>query len=563
MAAAMERGILEAAGLMASPAPDERKPFENKYRAREILKGLLGMLGDSGPTEEEEKAKAIVRNLFEKMGEKAPDEHKLRGPEGEGAERMDERKRNWLGRLHHLMGVNYCETEEASQSKEHLRRAVKYLTPDRLKHPAELVECYNYMSINASNRTDFQKAKELCESGVSLYKDAKSEGKTEGDAKRARELEDAHTLTLFYLAQVEGHLGNGPMSARYLLLTMARQLDGAKDFNPKEFVNNAITIAGFHLNSARYRQADHCLKAAEHVLQTRWKANERDNEEKEEALANIQRTWGALHLHRLRAEEPDQKCEKVFANLDLDPSPEYERCIEYKTSRKAFLAGKKVMEEAAAFFVLDGFVTDHIKILQELSQFWKLLAMREADPTRRARMHKRRINLLRPVLHEISQAAYGQEYQQLADEVASSYVKIFDCKEQIFPSVSTAKRPKAVAKMNSLLQNAILYYRVFMRGFHENFGPDPPAKMDGYLQPPYLQARFHVARLLAKIVADSIPAKCKLDTASYEEYKEIVKLCERYDCKEFVEELKICKEMVDLLPAKIKNWQRRAANGEV
>jgi len=222
------------------------------------------------------------------------------------------------------------------------------------------------------------------------------------------------------------------------------------------------------------------------------------------------------------------------------------------------LAGRKAFDDARKFFILDGFVTDHIKILQEVSQLWKMLAIREEDLSRVAKMHKRRVNLLRPILLEISQAAYGQEYMQLAHEVASSYMKILEIKEDMFPKRPTYQRTKAIEKMNSLAQKAILYHRLFIRGFHENLGPDPPSKMEGYLQKPYLEARFHVARLYSKIVGDTVQSTCKLGEASLQEYKTIIRLAENYQCKEFVEELKICKDMVDLLPAKIANWERRA-----
>mmetsp|Transcript_34461 Transcript_34461/g.63854 ORF Transcript_34461/g.63854 Transcript_34461/m.63854 type:complete len:192 (-) Transcript_34461:265-840(-) len=188
-----------------------------------------------------------------------------------------------------------------------------------------------------------------------------------------------------------------------------------------------------------------------------------------------------------------------------------------------------------------------------------MMTIHEQDLSRQAKMHKRRVHLLQQILHDISQAAYGQEYMQLANEVASSYMKILDIKEEMFPSKPTSQRAEAINKINRITHKAILYHRLFIRGFHENLGPDPPEKMEGYLQRPYLEARFHVARLYTKIIGDSVQSTCKLNQASLLEYKTIIRLVEKYKCKEFVEELKICKDMVDLLPAKIANWERRAA----
>ncbi|GAB5361363.1 hypothetical protein AAMO2058_000707000 [Amorphochlora amoebiformis] len=537
------RMLEEAKGMMKVVDPPE-EPFKSKYRAREILKKILDASGDSTAAHDEEEAKKIVEGLFKKLGEKVPENTKLPNIDS----KLPDQVKIILGRTHHLMAKNYTETEEGSRAKAHLTRAEKLLKPFGIKFAAEMVDVYNLAAMAASNRQEQTLAKEKLMSGMNLYKEAKAKGHT------SKELEELHTLTLFYLAQVEGHLGDSVAAAKNLSLTLARQLAG--EINPKDWVQNGISLAGFHINNHRYAQADHMLKASQKVLSTRWNDDKEDNEDKEEGQANIHRTWGALCLHRLRGEEPEGKWEDLFKSLELKTPKEYRRCLDYEDAKPVFLEGKKHLLTASKFFILDGFVTDHIKILQELSQLWKLLSVREKNLSRRAKMHKRRINLLRPVLHEINQAAYGQEYQQLADEVASSYVEIQDIKETLFPSLPEKERGKAIIKINSVARQALLYYRLFIRGFHKGFGADIPDKIDDYLQKPYLNARFFVARLYTRIIGDSTPTTCRLHQASLEEYKTIIQLVKKWNTKDFTAELNICKEMVELLPPKIANFQR-------
>ncbi len=517
----------------------------------------------------------------------------------------DETKEN-LGVAHYLIASNYHTTEEASRSKPHLTKALALLNVAPLKRKAEVAEILNLIGINLCNAQEFKGSKEkLCQSFALYQQEAKAaadgrsstdgrsaaDGKTESDAKStsdsqsqpnwqrivvSKKFEEVHTLTRFYLAQVEGHLKDGKASADHLGATMHRQLiqttvewlgEGKADtLDSREWVNNAIQLAGFYINTARYRQAAHVLMAGNAVVSSRWnQAENYDDEAKEESHAMIQRAWGALHLHRLRMAIPEEEFEDTFASLKLGDPGQYPVVEDYKSARTAFLAGKRAFDEALKFFVLDGFVTDHIRILQEMSQLWKGLGRLEEDAARKCKMHKRRINMLTPVLHQISQAAYGQEYQQLSDEIASSYTRILEIKEVMYPHRAEKDREAATAKINKIANMAILYYRLFIRGFHKDFGPDAPEKLDDYLVKHYLQGRFSVARLYTKIVAESTLAICKLNQESLKEYKKVIELHDRYGgCKEFEQELDICREMVSLLPAKIAKWWRAAyANGEI
>lgn len=53
--------------------------------------------------------------------------------------------------------------------------------------------------------------------------------------------------------------------------------------------------------------------------------------------------------------------------------------------------------QAKEYFQMDGYVTDHIEILQDHSALFRTLAFFEEDVEPRCKMHKRRIDMLEPI----------------------------------------------------------------------------------------------------------------------------------------------------------------------
>ena len=93
--------------------------------------------------------------------------------------------------------------------------------------------------------------------------------------------------------------------------------------------------------------------------------------------------------------------------------------------------------------------------------------------------------------------------------------------------------------------------------FLDKFEPEgkPPAKVEVDQERAYLQCRFHRAR-----------AHGKLETAgglgaSLREYEALAGYLERNAVEGMDEERKVAREMVELLPHKIRNVQRAAAQG--
>lgn len=53
--------------------------------------------------------------------------------------------------------------------------------------------------------------------------------------------------------------------------------------------------------------------------------------------------------------------------------------------------------QAKEYFLVDGYVTDHIEILQDHSALYRSLIFFEEEAEARCKMHKRRIDMLEPI----------------------------------------------------------------------------------------------------------------------------------------------------------------------
>lgn len=79
-------------------------------------------------------------------------------------------------------------------------------------------------------------------------------------------LETTHTLTLFFLAQVFGHMKKRDLAAIYCHLCLNRQLKQRRDFDRHAWVTNAIGLSFYYSGRKQLQQAHHCLLAAQHFI---------------------------------------------------------------------------------------------------------------------------------------------------------------------------------------------------------------------------------------------------------------------------------------------------------
>lgn len=106
--------------------------------------------------------------------------------------------------------------------------------------------------------------------------------------------------------------------------------------------------------------------------------------------------------------------------------------LDYEQARVIFLKAQQILDETKDYFKLDGFVTDHCEVLRDLSDLYAALIFFEPDPSRKCKMHKRRLDLLEPVCEAISEQFYLTLKRQLLFDCGSILSEMIDLKIDIF-----------------------------------------------------------------------------------------------------------------------------------
>jgi hypothetical protein len=81
---------------------------------------------------------------------------------------------------------------------------------------------------------------------------------------------------------------------------------------------------------------------------------------------------------------------------------------------------------AIKVFVIDGYVTEHVKISQEQSKLYKQLAIYEKDSTRLMALVQRRADLLEPLRQMLNPNSYYNLLQEMSAELSEIYSNKFE-----------------------------------------------------------------------------------------------------------------------------------------
>lgn len=100
-------------------------------------------------------------------------------------------------------------------------------------------------------------------------------------------------------------------------------------------------------------------------------------------------------------------------------------------ARAAAKQGLRYCEEALKYYVVDGYVTEHLAVTQEMSLLYRSLAHYEEDASTKCKLLKRRIDLVEPLLKTLSPKVYFDYVLQFASEAAHCYAELMDFKMDI------------------------------------------------------------------------------------------------------------------------------------
>lgn len=534
--------------LNAEENPED-KPFQSLYAARRLLE-------------------LIMRRLEECSGTLGKDFSVLQGT------------------VQYQLGKNYVDCDETSSGEEFLEKSYKLLrkVEDKVTSTTCCILACHQLAVVWAAWSNHEKALNQLLDAKAMYEVYNTPlyplGEHEllsglqdplSNDKRKMKFESLHTHTLYYLAQTYGNLGKAALSANYCHTTLGRQIL-SKQYDAIEWSLNCATLSQYYLNTDNYRQARHCLASAEHILMEYINKGEEQEDEMLEKIqqtkADVARCWikyciallkysqqlkeddGAQNV--LKAREDDFK---PFVGVDvsaIESGVPYSPINNFDAARNLFLFGQKCVEGAKRFFTLEWHASDNISVVQDHSQLFKHLIFFEPALDRKCRMYKRRADMLENLLKELNPQHYLLLMRQLYFEVGIIYSEMADCKITL---VSDTEKPTshAVLKINKLIGQSLKHFDNFINSFQDHSGRLPD-KFDKENLRSILSAKFWIARLHSKMIVVSPQIQLENTKKSLEHYKWIVTYHKAYPADVegcFAEELKMCQEMVNLLPHKL------------
>lgn len=502
----LQEDFLRVSHLTAEESKGDppEEPYKSLYAARELLSGIKAKLGSCPEPLQQLKDYRILCSSLQLQ-----------------------------------IAFNYQSTEEMSTAEQALEASLRLLDgiPDKVKTAMVSMQAYNQLGILWGNRGEQQKALEYLLKAKAVYEShiamepplGESEwltGRVAKESEREKAFEGMHTHTLFYLAQVYGNLDQKKLMAHYCQTTLSRQLE-TQEYDAIEWSLNCATLSQYYIGVEGFQQARHCLASATTVFTKFLEEGERNGmeeddearEKTEQTRADLSRCWSKYCIALLRSsqesiegtaqEGPRQKLFKfdtlevanVEAEVSCDPIEDYEG------AKMVFLCGQKHLQTAKTFFTLDAYASDHVATLQDHSLLYKLLAYFELDPALQCRMHKRRIDMLSPVLEALNPQYFLTICRQLMFELAEIYGAMAELK---IITTSEEPNPHSVGKVNRLLRSGIHYYQKFVESFLEpTSGALPEQLEDDHLRP-ILHAKLHTARFYSRIISPDSSEEVRL-----------------------------------------------------
>lgn len=231
--------------------------------------------------------------------------------------------------------------------------------------------------------------------------------------------EHNYTLTIFYYAQAFTKLGFRKKAIKYCSMTLKRQIE-LNEYDLKDTIVNCINLSEFYTENQHFAQAEYVLIAANALLPE-------DATKKKKIRAMVQMHLGKYFLERLKFAVRQTK-EQIwiseneelfgivnkrivtFNNMNI-LWPRVEDIRDIEQAKLLFRLGNTQFKKALEYFVLEGFVSEHIAISRDVSQLYKNLSFFESENNRIFAMIERRIGLLEGLVKQINQKAYIVQWQ--------------------------------------------------------------------------------------------------------------------------------------------------------
>ena len=370
-------------------------------------------------------------------------------------------------------------------------------------------------------------------------------------------LEKNYTQTLFYFAQSFTKLNFKKKGVYYCCQTLKRQIDSS-NFTLKDAVINCINLSEFFIESQNFAQAEYLLLAALSLLPA---------DRKKKLRAQVQMQLGKCYLERIKFAKYQVK-EQIWIsdNSELNETLNKRICVftrlnvswpkvidirNKEDAKCLFRLSNTQFSRAIEYFVLDGYVTEHITIARFISTLYKNLIYFEDEPQRVFLMLERRFKILEPIIDQINKLTFIVQWQELILELSEIYAEYFE------------KKYELLRESNGINQNiikfglkSIKYYSLLCSFIEDEIKKQLKEEKSVEDFTTMITIKLSIARLYGKlIIKDDVKLYQSYLVNSLKYYKEsrdLLKTTEFLkDNQSLKDQLNICEEMISLLPVKI------------
>jgi hypothetical protein len=381
-----------------------------------------------------------------------------------------------------------------------------------------------------------------------------------------KNFEHNYTMTIFYYAQAFTKLGFRKKAIKYCSLTLKRQIE-QNVHDLKDSVYNIINLSDFYIEHQHYAQAEYILISAISLLPD-------DQNKKKKLRAALHLQLGKYFLERLNFavrqtreqlwindnEELFSIVNKrifTFNNLNII-WPKIEDVKDIEQAKLLFRLSNTQYKKCLEYYKLDGYVTEHINATRDLSQLYRYLTFFETDNNRIYAMLDRRVLLLEPIIKEINNKVFVVQWQELALELAEIYSEIFESKYEIMRIKQMKPKQSQLDEINTACDKAIKYYKDILLFIEVEYEKAQEKHLEDFTT--IITIKLHLARLYSKLDSKDVKKKVNNMAMSLKTYEDTRKVLSRssfvVENPSLQEQLKICEEMVNLLPVKISKINR-------
>ena len=268
-----------------------------------------------------------------------------------------------------------------------------------------------------------------------------------------------------------------------------------------------MTLANYYIGIEHNLQAEHCLQASHHVAKLFLHAGPAagfDEDSLREVMAQIERRRAEAYLSVLNFcaetivyreagvqrgnsdKSSASERELVMDYSDMLPElskpaifmsksyTDIEHCVSYNFAKSVFLAVNSCLGLALNYYVLDGFVSDHVDLCMLRASAFNRLSLLEGDDKRKQAMNLKRVQAIEPIIEAggINEEAYSGLVKTVLHEVGSSYMDMHDLKSariesKIKKDPSYCIKTVEAKKLNSFVFTSVKYFTHFIKLYFE------------------------------------------------------------------------------------------------